>query len=125
MTDLKLTRLRIEAGTYHGVLHTRSSEAVPQVGAFLRGDPVGVVSLTPIEGKMQDLKLELQLHAKILEDGVQRIILVESTTDTILDSFTLILGNSDAEDLRAEVALLRAELDLLKKAFRRSAQKME
>ena len=37
----------------------------------------------------------------------------------VLASFTLVAGVPLEEDLRAEISLLRAELDLLKKAFRR------
>ena len=37
----------------------------------------------------------------------------------ILGDFTLMAGDAVADDLRAEVELLRAELDMLKRAFRR------
>ena len=39
--------------------------------------------------------------------------------EEVLGSFTLIAGEALGDDLRAEVSLLRAELDMLKRAFRR------
>ena len=40
-------------------------------------------------------------------------------TDARLASFTVVMGQPLDEDIRAEMALLRAELDMLKRAFRR------
>jgi hypothetical protein len=37
----------------------------------------------------------------------------------LLGSFSIVAGDALAEDIRAELSLLRAELDMLKKAFRR------
>jgi hypothetical protein len=37
----------------------------------------------------------------------------------VLDQFTVIVGVPLEEDLRAEISLLRAELDLLKRSFQR------
>jgi hypothetical protein len=37
----------------------------------------------------------------------------------VLEKFTLIAGDVLGDDIRAEVDLLRAELDMLKRAFRR------
>ena len=39
--------------------------------------------------------------------------------DVVLGSFSIVAGDALAEDIRAELTLLRAELDMLKKAFRR------
>jgi hypothetical protein len=37
----------------------------------------------------------------------------------LLGSFSIVAGDALAEDIRAELSLLRAELDMLKKGFRR------
>ena len=52
-------------------------------------------------------------------DGVQTFAIREAASDEVLGSFTLIAGEALGDDLRAEVSLLRAELDMLKRAFRR------
>lgn len=52
-------------------------------------------------------------------DGVQSFAIREAASDAMLGSFTLIAGEALDHDLRAEVSLLRAELDMLKRAFRR------
>ena len=43
---------------------------------------------------------------------------MKQTGDT-LDSISIITGEVLSDDIRAEMNLLRAELDMLKKAFRR------
>lgn len=52
-------------------------------------------------------------------DGVQNFVIFDSATGEKLGDFTLICGEISGDDLRVEVELLRAELDMLKRAFRR------
>ena len=52
-------------------------------------------------------------------DGVQTFLILDMRRDTVLTSFSLLGGEALSEDMRAEMALLRAELDMLKRAFRR------
>jgi hypothetical protein len=40
-------------------------------------------------------------------------------TDAVLASFAFLAGDALSEDIRAEMDLLRDELDMLKRAFRR------
>ena len=46
-------------------------------------------------------------------------MIIDADANVKLGDFTLIAGEPLADDLRAEVELLRAELDMLKRAFRR------
>jgi hypothetical protein len=50
---------------------------------------------------------------------VQVFLINDAATGETLDSFTIITGEPLEDDIRAEVELLRAELDMLKRAFRR------
>lgn len=118
MTDLTLTRIRIENGIYRGILQVGSANKSFQISAILDGDPIGVLALTPVPNKSQECRLEIELPSNVLNEGVHQIAVVDLATNTILDSFALILGHPEAEDFRSEVALLRAELELLKKALR-------
>lgn len=44
---------------------------------------------------------------------------LETTQGQALGDFSIIAGDAAGEDIRAEMALLRAELDMLKRSFRR------
>jgi hypothetical protein len=55
----------------------------------------------------------------LIGDGAQTFLIFDKDTGETLDSFTIIAGDAVSDDIRAEVALLRAELDLVKRAFRR------
>jgi len=49
----------------------------------------------------------------------ENFIISDGKTGMTLNSFALLFGEVLAEDIRAEMGLLREELDLLKSAFRR------
>lgn len=61
--------------------------------------------------------LRQPVPAELIDDGVQTFVLRSGAE--MLGSFTIIAGAPLDCDLRAEISLLRAELDLLKSAFRR------
>jgi len=54
----------------------------------------------------------------LISDGVQTFV-ISDAQGTTLGSFAVICGEPLTDDLRAEIGLLRSELDLLKTAFRR------
>ena len=49
----------------------------------------------------------------------ENFIISDEKTGMTLNSFALLFGEVLAEDIRAEMGLLREELDLLKRSFRR------
>lgn len=55
-----------------------------------------------------------------LSDGVHCFVVLDLDRAEKLGDVTLIAGEPAADDLRSEIGLLRAELDMLKQAFRRS-----
>ena len=63
--------------------------------------------------------VHLTLPATLLSDGVQTILIQDDESGQTVESVTLIAGDALDEDFRGEVSLLRADLDLLKAAFRR------
>lgn len=63
--------------------------------------------------------VSVPIPADRISDGVQSFVIRERGSETVLTSFAIVAGDALAEDLRAEMSLLRAELDMLKKAFRR------
>jgi len=63
--------------------------------------------------------LRVPIPVELLSEGVQTFVISERATAERLAAFTIITGQPMDEDFRAEVELLRAELDMLKRAFRR------
>ena len=81
------------------------------------------VTVTEMTPDMRDPGLrwlvQVPVPLEAVGDGVQTFLIVDATIDEVLESFTLISGEALGDDIRAEVELLRAELDMLKRAFRR------
>ncbi len=120
MADLTLTKTRIQAGVYEGVLKADvEGNYFPELKAVHLEKQVGELSLSEDQTLDKTWHVRLSIPADVLTDGVQTFVIVDAKTDATLDSFTIITGEPLDDDLRAEVDLLRAELDMLKKAFRR------
>ena len=119
MADLTLTKTRIQAGTYEAVLRSESGQEDPDIGAYLGEKPIGALSVIPSEEESGLWEVRLEVPADVLTDGVQTFLLVDNDSGATLDSFAILTGEPVADDLRGEIDLLRAELDMLKKAFRR------
>lgn len=109
--DVKLTKTRIRAGHWEGVL----SGGPADLEVVLLGEVLPGVTVTPTG---QDFAVRVPIPAEVLNDGVQTFLIRAKGGET-LAHFTIITGVAMEDDLRAEVDLLRAELDMLKRAFRR------
>ena len=57
--------------------------------------------------------------AAALAEGTQTFLFRLAGSEETLAQFTIVTGVALEDDIRAEVDLLRAELDMLKRAFRR------
>jgi hypothetical protein len=117
MSDTKLTKTRIRAGIWEGVL--RSSKADLTIDVVLQGEGVAGVSQTPIPDRAGEWAVRVPIAAEHLSEGVQTYLIREMPSAETLAHFTIITGVAMEDDLRAEVDLLRQELDMLKRAFRR------
>jgi hypothetical protein len=120
MPDLTLTKTRIQAGTYEGLIRSLAErEATPDLQVYYLQKPVGEVSIKEDPSLEQTWHFKVKLPADVLSDGVQTISIVDENSSETLDSFAIAAGEPLDDDLRAEIGLLRDELDMLKKAFRR------
>lgn len=72
------------------------------------------LAVTEVAGKVTT---RFRLPPGILSQGVQVLVLTDAAGRD-LSRLVLIAGQPAEDDLRGEIALLRAELDLLKQAFR-------
>ncbi len=117
MSDTKLTKTRIRAGVWEGILHSAQSTA--KIEAVLEGQIIVGVTQTAIADRLGEWSVRVPISAEHLSEGVQTFLLREVGSTTALAHFTVITGVAMEDDMRAEVDLLRQELDLLKQAFRR------
>lgn len=118
MTDAKLTKTRIRAGVWEGVLSAPDMPA-PKLEVIHLERPVPGVSVQPVPGRAGEYAVRVPVPAELLSEGVQTFLIRDAASGERLDQFTIITGVALEDDIRAEVDLLRAELDMLKRAFRR------
>lgn len=113
MTQPTLTLTRFENGLWQGHLQ---ADAQPGIEVRYLGEALNGVDLSPAD---TGWTLTVPVPVTALSEGVHSFIVVDTASTRKLADFTVIAGAPAADDLRAEVALLRAELDMLKRAFRR------
>ncbi len=116
MDVVKLTKTRIRAGVWEGVLSGTDRPALEV--RHLEAEVPGVM-VTAIPDRAGEWAVRVPVPIAALTEGVQTFLIRDKGTGETLSHFTIITGVPMEDDLRAEVDLLRAELDMLKRAFRR------
>jgi len=116
MGEWTLTRVRLVAGVWEGVLEGGSGAPPPLEARHLDRVLPGLKVVPAGDGTHA---VRLPLPAELIGDEVQVVVIATRDGGAPLASVPVIAGAALAEDIRAEVGLLRAELDLLKRAFRR------
>lgn len=119
MSELQLTKTRLFEGVWEGVLRgSREGASQPKLTVSHQDKPV--LGHTLVEGEgAGEWKLRVPVPVELLSDGVQSFVISDVDSGDVLASFAILAGEAMADDIRAEVALLREELDMLKRAFRR------
>ncbi len=119
MSNLTLTKIHLRNARWEGRISVAGNTGTrPDIRVTHLDQPVDSVKLVEGDGVgIWNLSIPVPSHA--VADGVQTFLIVDAADDTRLGDFTLLAGEAMADDLRAEVELLRAELDMLKRAFRR------
>lgn len=119
MSEMQLTKTRLIEGVWEGVLQTnRPGRYQPKIEvthleaqvtghSVKAGDEAGV------------FVIRVPVPVELLSDGVQTFVIHDADTGDVLNSFAILAGEALSDDIRAEVQLLREELDMLKRAFRR------
>ncbi len=116
MGEAVLTKARIRAGVWEGVL-TGAPEA--KVEAVFLGAALPGVTQEPIPDRPGEMAVRVPIPPEVLTEGVQTVLLREAGSGRTLDHVTIVTGVPLEQDIRGEIDLLRAELDMLKRAFRR------
>ncbi|MEM7075493.1 MAG: hypothetical protein AAGA28_00255 [Pseudomonadota bacterium] len=117
MQSLTLTKTRLFEGVWEGIL-TGDPGLRPDVTVTHLQDSVPDVEVFDAE-QPGEWVLRIPVPPDRIADGVQTFVISETGTGEALGSFSLIAGDALGDDIRAEVSLLREELDMLKRAFRR------
>jgi hypothetical protein len=117
MPEITLTKTRIRAGVWEGVL-TGVTET-PVLEVLLLEQPLPGISVTAVPDRPGNWAVRVPVPAEALNEGVQTFLIRDKASQQTLTHFTIITGVAMEDDMRAEVDLLRAELDMLKRAFRR------
>lgn len=119
MSDVTLTKTRLFEGVWEGVLEYE--------GAGNFQPEIEVTHLTKRLEKVEVVEkseeslwvVRVPIPPELIADGVQTFLISDKRTGEALNSFSLMSGDAMSYDIRAEVTLLREELDMLKRAFRR------
>ena len=119
MTAYSMSKARFFEGVWEGVIAGDSDDSpTPKIEVRALDKPVPDVSLDPLPDPGSWL-LKVPVPVHFLADGVHTFMISESTLGQALGNFSIIAGDAAGEDIRAEMSLLRAELDMLKRSFRR------
>lgn len=111
--------MRLEAGRISGGVweaQVTAAEA-PVITAVHGGRDVDGVTVAAVPGAEGRYAVRVPIPAWVLNEGVQTI-LVQSGGATVA-TVALVAGEPLDGDIRADLDFLRAELDLLKRAFQR------
>ncbi len=116
MTKQSLINARIRAGVWEGALTGVQTET-PDVSVAYQGAELKDVSCT-YDKERSVWHIKAPIPAPMINDGIQTFT-VTNGRGTVIAHFSLSAGDAFADDLRAEVDLLRSELEILKSAFRK------
>lgn len=112
--------LGLRAGVWHGTLE---GAAPARIYVSLLGQPAAEAALTPAGANRWSVAAPLP--PEFLNDGVHTLLMMAEGgggAAVQLGKISVMAGEVLAEDLGAEIALLRAEVDMLKSELRRLAR---
>ncbi|MBB3994280.1 hypothetical protein GGR95_001925 [Sulfitobacter undariae] len=118
MTKLVLTKTKMRQGIWEGLLTGASAGSKPNILVTHQGNLVPGVSITALDTGT-DYAVNIPIPLDAISDGMQTLLIIDADSETKLGSIALMAGEALGDDLLVEVELLRAELDILKRAFRR------
>lgn len=120
MSDLTVTSTRMKEGVWEAILRREREDGhadLPKVEVTL--DNLQISGVETIPDQEGGYVLRVPVPRAAIRDGIQTFLVKDAGTGEKLESFAVVAGEALEDDLRAEIGLLRAELDMLKRAFRR------
>ena len=119
MSNLTLTKMRLFEGVWEGAVYRKGAgRDAPNIEVTWQLQTVDGVEISEMDDGTGWV-LRVPVPTQAIADGVQTFLINDADTNTTLGQFCLVAGEELGYDIRAEVTLLREELDMLKRAFRR------
>ena len=120
MAKLSLEENRVQAGVWQGLVTAPGrGPRPPVIEVSHMGTALPGVALAPVAGASESWMVRVPVPSELLCDGLQIFLVRDAETDETVGHFSIVTGEAVARDLVVEIDLLRAELDMLKRAFRR------
>ncbi len=119
MSKPKITKTEFAGGFWRGLVEAKKT---PKICVTHQGRALDDVSLAKSDMPNQ-WTLRIPVPVWAVGDGVQTFLIEDMTTGEVLESFAIAAGEVLRDDFRAEIGLLRAELDVLKTVIRRNFRK--
>ena len=116
MADFTVLHSEMREGVWQGVLSGPEGGDAPAIQVQCLDRVLGNVELTD-QGK-GSWTLRFPIPADLLSDGVQVLLVTDMSSGARLANYPIVSGQALEDDFRAELALLRAEVELLKKVLR-------
>lgn len=111
---MTLTKTRLFAGVWEGEL-SGAGDIEPQLSVTHEGKVIAGLELSR-DG--DTWRVRIPVPPELISDGVQTL-LISNDQGQVLSSFALLSGEGLSHDIRAELDLVRSELEMLKQSFRR------
>ena len=117
---LEITQIKFSQGVWQGLISGAApgTDHLPKFDVTLHEEPVDTVQVIRRQDTYE-LHLQITIPPSAVGSGVHSFVITEHQSLDVLARFTLIGGDLAEQDLRAVIDLLRADLELLKRAFRR------
>ncbi len=112
---ITVTATGIAGGVWSGVV-TGPGPQPPDIEVLHESAVLARPALAPLGEERW--RLDVPIPAHLIGEGLQIFVIRASGTEERLASFVVTAGAPVTGDPQAEIALLRAELELLKSAFR-------
>ena len=115
---MQLDKIDLSNGIWRGLLTAEKSGASTSFSVELNG---ALVEGTRISAGPSDREwvIDIPIPNHAIGDGVHTFLIFVDGNSVPVGSFCVSAGRAMEYDLQAEVALLREELEILKRAFRR------
>jgi len=115
---LTLEKTGFDAGVWTGRLTAPGSpNGPPELHLSQDGQPLAPPDITAVAGTPNAWNVRFEIPVTALGDGVSVFVISDAQSGAPLLSIPFLAGEALADDLRGEVATLRAELDQLRAAF--------
>lgn len=118
MTDLSLIQSSFSKAIWTGRLQRGAAGPAPKLQASFNGTTPVAIEMSAAPGVAHAWNVSLRVPEDGLSEGTHLILIETEDTQEVLYRIPIIAGVAATEDMRAEIAALRAELDQLKSAFR-------